>query len=65
MVTTPHSGVYSASKAGAIALAKALRAELGMVAPSVRVALLNPGMGQDQPHPDLCGPAAHWDVDVR
>ncbi len=44
MVASPYSGVYAASKAGAIALAKALRAELAMVAPSVRVVLLNPGM---------------------
>lgn len=44
MVASPYSGVYAASKAGAIALAKSLRAELAMVAPSVRVALLNPGM---------------------
>jgi NAD(P)-dependent dehydrogenase (short-subunit alcohol dehydrogenase family) len=44
MVTSPYSGVYAASKAGAIALAKSLRAELAMVAPSIRVALLNPGM---------------------
>lgn len=44
MVASPYSAVYAASKAGAIALAKALRAELGMVAPSIRVALLNPGM---------------------
>lgn len=44
MVASPYSGVYAASKAGAIALAKSLRAELAMVAPSIRVALLNPGM---------------------
>jgi len=44
MVASPYSAVYAASKAGAIALAKSLRAELGMVAPSIRVALLNPGM---------------------
>jgi NAD(P)-dependent dehydrogenase (short-subunit alcohol dehydrogenase family) len=44
MVTSPYSGVYAASKAGAIALAKSLRAELAMVAPAIRVALLNPGM---------------------
>lgn len=44
MVTSPYSGVYAASKAGAIALAKSLRAELAMVAPTIRVALLNPGM---------------------
>lgn len=44
MVTSPTSGAYSASKAGAIALAKALRAELAATAPYLRVALLNPGM---------------------
>ena len=44
MVTSPYSAVYAASKAGAIALAKSLRAELAIAAPSVRVALLNPGM---------------------
>ncbi|HET6733515.1 SDR family NAD(P)-dependent oxidoreductase [Mycobacterium sp.] len=44
MVASPFSGAYAASKAGAIAMAKSLRAELGLVAPSIRVALLNPGM---------------------
>jgi len=44
MVTSPYSAVYAASKAGAIALAKSLRVELAMLAPSIRVALLNPGM---------------------
>jgi NAD(P)-dependent dehydrogenase (short-subunit alcohol dehydrogenase family) len=44
MVASPYSAVYAASKAGAIALAKSLRAELAMLAPSIRVALLNPGM---------------------
>lgn len=44
MVTSHYSAVYAASKAGAIALAKSLRAELAIAAPSVRVALLNPGM---------------------
>ena len=44
MVASAYSAVYAASKAGAIALAKSLRAELQMVAPSIRVALLNPGM---------------------
>lgn len=44
MVASPYSAVYAASKAGAIALAKSLRVELAMVAPSIRVALLNPGM---------------------
>jgi NAD(P)-dependent dehydrogenase (short-subunit alcohol dehydrogenase family) len=44
MVASPYSAVYAASKAGAIALAKSLRAELATVAPAIRVALLNPGM---------------------
>jgi NAD(P)-dependent dehydrogenase (short-subunit alcohol dehydrogenase family) len=44
MVTSPYSGAYAASKAGAIGLAKALRAELAVAAPAIRVALLNPGM---------------------
>ncbi|MBB3748177.1 NAD(P)-dependent dehydrogenase (short-subunit alcohol dehydrogenase family) [Mycolicibacterium sp. BK634] len=44
MVASAYSGVYAASKAGAVALAKSLRAELQMVAPAIRVALLNPGM---------------------
>ena len=44
MVASPYSAVYAASKAGAIALAKSLRAELRMAAPAIRVALLNPGM---------------------
>jgi NAD(P)-dependent dehydrogenase (short-subunit alcohol dehydrogenase family) len=44
MVASPYSGVYAASKAGAIALAKSLRTELAMVAPSIRIAVLNPGM---------------------
>ncbi|WP_319448176.1 MULTISPECIES: SDR family NAD(P)-dependent oxidoreductase [unclassified Mycobacterium] len=44
MVASPYSAVYAASKAGAIALAKSLHAELAIVAPSIRVALLNPGM---------------------
>jgi short-subunit dehydrogenase len=44
MVASPYSGAYSASKAGAIALAKSLRAELQMTAPALRLALLNPGM---------------------
>lgn len=46
MVSSATSGAYSASKAGAIALAKALRAELVTSAPKLRVALLNPGMVQ-------------------
>jgi len=46
MVSSATSGAYSASKAGAIALAKALRAELVTSAPELRVALLNPGMVQ-------------------
>lgn len=44
MVASPYSGVYAASKAGAIALAKSLRDELSTVAPAIRIALLNPGM---------------------
>lgn len=44
MTTSAYSAAYSASKAGAIALTKALRAELEMTAPHVRVVLLNPGM---------------------
>ena len=44
MVASPYSGVYAASKAGAIALAKSVRAELAISAPEIQVALLNPGM---------------------
>jgi NAD(P)-dependent dehydrogenase (short-subunit alcohol dehydrogenase family) len=44
MVACPHSGAYAASKAGAIALAKSLRAELQLTAPALRLALLNPGV---------------------
>jgi NAD(P)-dependent dehydrogenase (short-subunit alcohol dehydrogenase family) len=44
MVTSQYSGVYSASKAAVVALAKTMRAELQVVAPKIRVALLNPGM---------------------
>ena len=55
MVTSPYSAVYAASKAGAIALAKSLRAELAIAAPSVRVALFEPGNGQDQPHANVGG----------
>jgi NAD(P)-dependent dehydrogenase (short-subunit alcohol dehydrogenase family) len=44
MVASPYSGAYAASKSGAIALAKSLRAELQTLAPALRVALLNPGM---------------------
>ena len=44
MVTSPYSGAYAASKAGAIALAKSLRRELDTDAPYLRVAVLNPGM---------------------
>lgn len=44
MVASPYSGVYAASKAAAVALAKTVRAELSTAAPAVRVALLNPGM---------------------
>ena len=44
MVTSPYSGVYSASKAAVVALVKTMRAELQAVAPEIRVGLLNPGM---------------------
>jgi NAD(P)-dependent dehydrogenase (short-subunit alcohol dehydrogenase family) len=44
MVASPYIAAYAASKAGAVALAKSLRAELATVAPSIRCALLNPGM---------------------
>jgi NAD(P)-dependent dehydrogenase (short-subunit alcohol dehydrogenase family) len=44
MVSVANSAAYAASKAGAVALAKALRAELASLAPHLRVALLNPGM---------------------
>ena len=44
MVATPYGGAYAASKAAAIALAKALRAELATTAPAIRVAVLNPGV---------------------
>lgn len=44
MVSSPYSAAYAASKAGAIALAKALRRELETVAPHLNVVLLNPGM---------------------
>lgn len=44
MVTAANSAAYAASKAGAVTLTKALRAELASVAPYLRVALLNPGM---------------------
>jgi NAD(P)-dependent dehydrogenase (short-subunit alcohol dehydrogenase family) len=44
MVASPYSAAYAASKAGAVALAKTLRAELATAAPEIRCALLNPGM---------------------
>jgi len=44
MVASGFSGAYGASKAGAIAVAKALRVELATVAPHLKVVLLNPGM---------------------
>ncbi len=44
MVASPYSGAYAASKSGAIALAKSLRAELQLTAPALRLALLNPGV---------------------
>jgi NAD(P)-dependent dehydrogenase (short-subunit alcohol dehydrogenase family) len=40
----PNSGVYAASKAAAVSLAKTLRGELAAVAPDLRVAMLAPGM---------------------
>lgn len=43
LTASPTSGVYSASKAGAIALAKALRGELAPW-PRIRVALVNPSL---------------------
>ena len=44
MVASPYSGAYAASKSGAIALAKSLRAERQLTAPALRLVLLNPGM---------------------
>ena len=44
IVASGYSGAYGASKAGAVALAKALRAEVAVAAPFIHVALLNPGM---------------------
>ena len=44
LVASPGSAVYAASKAGAVAIARALRAELAAAAPKVRVTVLNPGM---------------------
>ena len=44
MVTSAYSSVYAASKAGAIAIAKALRDELAAEAPAISVALLVPGV---------------------
>ncbi len=44
LVASPHSASYAASKAGAVAVAKALRAELAAVAPQITVTVLNPGM---------------------
>jgi short-subunit dehydrogenase len=44
VVASPLSAGYAASKAGAIAVAKALRSELATVAPRISVTVLNPGM---------------------
>lgn len=44
LVASGWSGAYAASKAGAVALTKALHQELGSLAPHVKVALLCPGM---------------------
>ncbi len=44
LVASAYSGVYAASKAGAVALGLALRDELGGEAPQVRVTLLAPGV---------------------
>ena len=44
LVTSPTSGAYAASKAAAVAMAKAMRAELATSAPQLHVTLLNPGM---------------------
>lgn len=44
MVASGYSGAYSASKAAAVALAKALKVELASEAPYLNVAVLNPGM---------------------
>jgi NAD(P)-dependent dehydrogenase (short-subunit alcohol dehydrogenase family) len=44
VVASPGSAAYSASKAGAVAVAKALRAELAVAAPQISVTVLNPGM---------------------
>jgi NAD(P)-dependent dehydrogenase (short-subunit alcohol dehydrogenase family) len=46
LVASPNSASYSASKAGAVALTKALRVELANIAPHIKVALLLPGMVQ-------------------
>lgn len=44
LVASPNSGAYAASKAGAIAVAKALRSELAAAAPQITVTVVNPGM---------------------
>jgi NAD(P)-dependent dehydrogenase (short-subunit alcohol dehydrogenase family) len=46
LVSTPFAGVYSASKAGVIALAKALRDELAADSPQLGVVLLAPDIVQ-------------------
>jgi NAD(P)-dependent dehydrogenase (short-subunit alcohol dehydrogenase family) len=44
LVASPTSAAYSASKAGAVAIAKSLRDELASVAPQIGVTVLAPGM---------------------
>lgn len=44
LVAGGYSAAYAAGKAGAISLAKSLRAELAGVAPFITVSVLNPGM---------------------
>jgi short-subunit dehydrogenase len=46
LVASPYSAVYAASKAAAVAMARALRGELEAEAPHVAVTLLAPGMVQ-------------------
>jgi NAD(P)-dependent dehydrogenase (short-subunit alcohol dehydrogenase family) len=44
LVASPTASAYAASKAGAVTVAKTLRAELASVAPFITVTVLNPGM---------------------
>ena len=44
LVASPTASAYAASKAGAVSVAKTLRAELAAVAPFITVTVLNPGM---------------------